>query len=201
MRFDLVAQSVLLVSLVAFGGCSEPVAAPTKFQNWTPKESVFHVQYPDGWKAEGGGKQGVQWAEFTKGNCKIDMKTDVTSSLIGDIAGSAGTAFSDGEAPSPELEEELAPVAVVHDMKLKELPGDYKSYKEEKAEKFTSMLGEGRKSPFKATVGVGRKIRGYRATVLAQDRGVTIFCYCPEKDWSKIQPAFDTVLSSLSQGY
>lgn len=197
-RFSL----VLILAGIAVG-CAEPVAAPKSYAKWTPNDSVFHIEYPEGWNAEGNAKDGRQWAEFSKGNCMITCQTDVSSSLIGDIAESAmsiGGVGGEVEAIDPKLAEELAPVAQVHDLKMKEPPPEFKNYKEEDAQTFRSQLGDGRKSEFKASVGLGRKVKGYRVTALTNDRGITIFCYCPEKDWKKMQPAFDHVLESLSLG-
>ena len=185
-------------------GCAEPVAVPKSYAKWTPPDSVFHIEYPEGWKAEGNAKDGRQWAEFSKGNCMITCQTDVSSSLIGDIAESAmsmgGIGGGDAAIPiDPKLQEELAPVAQVHELKMKEPPPEFTRYKEEPAETFRSQLGDGRKSVFTAKYGIS-KVKGYRVTALTNDRGITIFCYCPEKDWKKMQPAFDHVLESLSLG-
>ena len=80
-------------------------------------------------------------------------------------------------------------------------PDEYGSFKEEgKPIKFMSNLSEGRKSVFTARVGAGRKVKGYRATLLAQNNGITFYCYCSEKEFEKFRPAFDKVLESVTNG-
>lgn len=184
-----------------FIGCSPPVKPPTAYDKWAPEAQIFHLEYPQGWNSAGGGKNGIQWAKFTQGPCLIKVDTNVSSSLVGDISSSFNNLGSGGESLSAEELEDLAPVATAHQWNKDRRPDEYKGYKEEDAEPFTSGFGDSRKSPFKATIGVGRKVKGYRATALGRDRGVTVYCYCLEKDWEKFRPAYDKVLESLSPGH
>jgi hypothetical protein len=190
-----------VLMLVAFAGCGAPVKVPTSYTKWQPEGGeFFSLEYPEGWVAEGGGKNGIQWAKFKKGGCLIKCNTDVSTSLIGDIAQSANTALGGDEGLSEEELEERAPVAQAHALNAAKPKDDYSKYKEEKeATTLKSGLGDARKSVFTGTVG-GRRVKGYRATFLARDRGVTVFCHCSEKDFAKMQPAFDKVLESVSRG-
>lgn len=198
-RLLLLAVLPLVVAL----GCGEPVKVPTSYAKWEPEgDAIFHVDYPEGWKADGGGgKTAMQWAEFKKGGCIIEAKTDISTSAVADIAQSFNNLGSGGALSQEEMEER-SPVAVAHAMNLEKLPHDqFSSYKEEKqAVKFTASMSEGRKSVFTATAGVGRKVKGYRATLVAQNNGVTFYCYCSEKEFEKMKPAFDKVLESVRRG-
>src|SRR5262245_2964891 len=109
---------LIATATISWIGCSQQATpVPTAYQKWTPNEAYFHMQYPEGWTAEGGGKQGLQWAEFSKGSCKISASTDVASSLVGDIV-SGGGQFGGGIASFDQATtEKLAPVARVHEMK------------------------------------------------------------------------------------
>jgi hypothetical protein len=68
-------------------GCGAPVKVPTSYAKWEPaSDANFAIDYPEGWLADGGGKHGVQWAEFKKSGCLIKCSTDQSSSLLGDIS-------------------------------------------------------------------------------------------------------------------
>lgn len=200
-----VALFAALIASVGILGCGGSVKVPTSYQRWNAKDGTFSIDYPDGWNAEGGGKQGIQWAKFTEGSAEIRVAVDVSSSLIGDIAGSANQALGgalggDLGQIGEKLDVDLAPVAAAHEVNRESTTGDLAGYKEEKAEKFTSKLGEGRKSPFKAKGALGSNIRGYRATVLSHERGIKVLCICPASQWEKLKPAYDKILDSLAIG-
>jgi hypothetical protein len=191
-----------LLTLTLTAGCGAPVKVPTSYAKHEPKEAIFNCELPEGWTNTGGGKKSTsfQWVRSQKGGCMIYGTTDLSSSAMGDIAGSFNNLAGSDEGLTPEQMEERAPVHSVHKMNERKVdPDEYGSYKEiGKPIKFNSALSEGRKSVFTARVLSGRKVKGYRATLLAQNNGVTFYCYCPEKDFEKFQPAFDKVLESVS---
>ncbi|MCI0359584.1 MAG: hypothetical protein L0211_14000 [Planctomycetaceae bacterium] len=191
-----------ILNLSFFAGCGAPVKPPTSYVKHSPKEAIFHCELPEGWTNTGGGKKSTsyQWVRSTKGGVMIHGVTDVSSSVVGDIATSFNNLGGGDEGLTQEQMDERAPVNTVHKMNLKKVnPDDYGSYKEiGDPIKFTSPLSEGRKSVFTARVGAARKVKGYRATLLAQNNGVTFYCYCSEKDFEKFQEAFDKVLESVS---
>jgi hypothetical protein len=193
-----------LLALALTAGCGAPVKPPTSFVKQEPKEAIFHCELPEGWTNTGGGKKSTsfQWVRSQKGGCMIHGATDISTSVIGDISSSFNNAAGGEEGLTQEQIDELAPINKVHKMNIKKVdPDAYGSYKEiGDSIKFTSTLSEGRKSIFTARVGAGRKVKGYRATLLAQNNGVTFYCYCGEKDFEKFQPAFDKVLESVSHG-
>jgi hypothetical protein len=131
----------------------------------------------------------------------IHGATDISSSAMGDISSSFNNMGGDQQLTQEEMDER-APVNAVHKFNVKKVdPEVYGSYKEVgDPVKFTSPLSEGRKSVFTARVGAGRKVKGYRGTLLAQNNGVTFYCYCGEKDFEKFAPAFDKVLESVTHG-
>jgi hypothetical protein len=133
----------------------------------------------------------------------IHGSTDISTSLMGDIASSANNMGGGEEGLTQEEIDERAPINKVHIMNKKKVnPDDYGKYTEEGDPiKFQAVIGEGRKSVFTARVGAGRKVKGYRATLLAQNNGITFYCYCSEKDFEKFRPAFDKVLESVKHGY
>jgi hypothetical protein len=195
---------VAAVAVVLSTGCGEPVKVPTSYAKWEPEGgTIFHIDYPEGWKAEGGGKKPKQWAEFKKSGCLINCDTNMTTSVVADIGKSLNTLGGGDEGLSQEEIEERAPAAAAHDVVKKSgvVAQEYSSYKEEKkAIAFNSGLGDARKTVFTASAAMGRRVKGYRATILARDYGIVVVCHCPEKDFEKMRPAFDKVLESVRSG-
>jgi hypothetical protein len=191
----------VLVSLAGCGGGKVP--APTSYKIWKATDGTFTIEYPEGWEAKGGGKHGVQWAEFTRGSAKIRIDLSLTSSLIGDITGSVNTALGLNEPltdADPEMLEEMAPVAAAHQYYQERYPVELPGYKEQEPIAYHAPLGDCRKSQFTARSGVAGKLRGYRATVMTRDKGVHILCQCTDANWKTLQPAFDRILDSIAYG-
>ena len=193
----------IVATLTATGCGGGNVAAPTTYKVWQAKDGTFSIKYPEDWKAEGGGKHGVQWAEFSKGNAKITIDCSTMTSLIGDITGSVGRATGlDGPLSEIDQEaaDELAPVAAAHNFYLKKVQEDIPGYQEQAAFTIRAGIGDARKSEFTARQGIGTKLHGYRATALTTNKGVHILCHCTEANWKTLQPAFDEIILSLGYG-
>jgi len=195
-------SGLLILGLTA--GCGAPVKPPTSYVKHEPKEAIFTCELPEGWTNTGGGKKSTsfQWVRSKKGGCMIHGATDISTSLVADISSSFNNAPGGEEVLTQEQIDERAPINQVHKRNIKKVdPDEYGGYKEiGDPIKFTAKMSEGRKSIFTARVGAGKKVKGYRATLLAQNNGVTFYCYCSEKDFEKFQPAFDTVLEKVSRG-
>jgi hypothetical protein len=194
--------AAIVVSLVV-SGCGGKVPAPTSYATWNATDGTFSVQYPEGWTAKGGGKHGVQWAEFSQGSARIRIDVSTETSLIGDIAGSIGTAAGINDpfsGVSDEVAETLAPVAAAHEHYQKAFPVDLAGYKEQEPVAYRSGLGDCRKSEFVARSGLTTRLRGYRATGLTTNKGVHVLCQCTDGNWKTLQPAFDKILESMQLG-
>lgn len=182
------------VLALVYAGCGS-VAAPSAFAKYQAKDGSFDVEYPQGWAAEGGGK-GHYWSKFTKGNAIIRVGTDVSGSLLGDIA-SAGMGGLMGEE---EIPEELEPIAQVHQQGLEQVQIDRPNYKEQDPVKVTAPIGEGRRSEFADTTTLGGQLRGYRATFLSRDKRITVSCQCNGSNFDVLRPAFERVIESVANG-
>lgn len=78
---------------------------------------------------------------------------------------------------------------------------EFANYNEREPKTFQSKgIGEGRRSTFIADQSLGGKVYGYRATLLSNDRRITVVCTCPATNWQALKPAFETVITSLRQG-
>jgi hypothetical protein len=192
-----------LALLGTLAGCTEPVKAPTAYKKWNAKDGLFACEYPEDWKADGGGNHGVQWAEFKKGPCVISIDSNISGSAIaqGAEAFDPGTGGEEGPI-DPKQAEKMAPAAAAHDW-IKNSDQTrfekFKGYKEEEPVKITPPVGEGRKSLFTASTG-GKKVKGYRITIPTNKKAIIVFAYGPEKDWSKLQGAYDKIFDGMELG-
>ena len=189
---------LLLASMLGCG--SAPVAAPTAYEVWNAKDGTFRIEYPADWTADGGGKQSIQWARFQKGSAEIYVNVKFSDSAMGDIMGAGGGGIMDiGGAMGIEDQDLPSPVAAMHASKKDEVAAEYSNYSEGDAIPIRPMLGDGRKSEFSASKAFGT-IKGYRATILNKDRGITVLCTCAESDWPTLQPAYDKILDGMTRG-
>ena len=161
---------------------------------FAPKDNAFKVRHPPGWDVETGARpdNSYSWARFTKSPGKIQVFADVAGSLM---AGAPNQGqFEEGS--------ELAPVHGAHLQYKRTASEMYGDYKESEPALFKgSRLGEGRIATFHASGGglFGSKIKGYRVTLLTNDRRISILCECPEKQFSKLEPTFLAVCRSLAR--
>lgn len=179
--------------LMASAGCGS-VAAPATFAKYQAKDGSFDVEYPEGWTAEGGGK-GHYWAKFTQGSVTIRVGTDVSGSLLNDIASAGGATMGEEEIP-----EELEPIALVHQQGLEAVQIDRPKYTEQAPVTVNAPMGEGRRSEFADTTSFGGKLAGYRATFLSNDRRITVSCECKAGNLEVLRPAFERVILSVAPG-
>lgn len=185
--FSIVLCCTAIASLSGCGG--GPVPAPTSFKTFELKEAGWACEYPEGWDAKGGGKKNSS-ATFSKGSAKVSLATDITGSLMGDMA-------SMGQKQGPAGPEDF-PVHKVHMGDKDNVAKEYADYKEKEPEEFQNAIGgSSRKSEFTAAGGFSGPIHGYRATFLSRDRRFKVMCICSESDWKNLQPAFDKILESF----
>ncbi len=182
----------LLGSVVLVGCAPPPVVIPTKYAQYksTDSKQTFRCDYPQEWSADGGGKQNA-WVKFASGTALIEARTDFTGSVLGDIAGN-------GMVDVRDIDPDEEPVAKVHVFSRDTSGANFTSYTEsEKNEEFKCSLGRARRSRFTAS-SLNGQLRGYRATILAHDRRVTVYCSCLKPDWDQLEPVFTKVLESFT---
>jgi predicted DNA-binding WGR domain protein len=160
---------------------------------FSPKDGAFKLRHPAGWTPETGSRPDntYSWGRFTKDSAKIQVYADVAGSLM------AGTNNSPQEEGSV-----LAPVHGAHVNYQKTISKEYSDFKESEPAPFKgAALGEGRIATFTASAGglFGGKIRGYRVTLLTNDRRVSLLCECPEGEFEKYKPTFLAVCRSVSR--
>jgi len=182
----------------------EPIPAPTGFVAYTAKDQTFKCQAPKDWDREDSGTGGALMASaiFRKGNAKVDITSDLIGSLMGDIIESGDRQMS-GMLPGGMAPQARPAVEKLHLQEKAGMKSRIKGYEETEMRAFTSPLGEARVSEFtgeKPGFPAPVKVRGYRTTILGNERRVTVLCECPEPDWSRLKPAFNRVIGSLGPG-
>jgi hypothetical protein len=167
------------------------VKVPVAFEIHSKQEAHFLCEYPAEWdKTSGGGNGGVPtWANFEMGNARISIRETIKGAVHGSVMPS-----------NDEMPEELEPVAMAHEEQRRFISENYNDYKEEPAVKFPSKFGGSlRRSEFTASAKgpFGKKLKGYRATVLNTITCFNIVCQCPEADFEALEPTFDRVINSM----
>ncbi len=162
---------------------------------FAPKDSAFRLRYPKGWEHETGSRPDntYSWGRFTKGSATIEARADVQGSLM---------SGSDVNRQPQEEGSEMAPVHRAHELYKKTAAEEFSDYSESKPAAFKgAQLGEGRIAQFTASGGglFGSKVRGYRVTLLTNDRRITILCHCPEKEFAGYRRTFLAVCRSLAR--
>jgi len=163
---------------------------------------------------------------FTKGTAEIEVESDLTGSLVGDMPAPLAGDMPDSEIPTsgagvPDLSsmpgmEKLAglggkmdrrpAVEKLHEGRkegfAKELQKKGISEFEEAAPKaFQSAMGDARWSSYTAKGNMlTGKVKGYRATIMGTERAIYVNCVASEKDWPKLDKAFQRVIGSISPG-
>jgi len=185
-----------VIVLTVLVGCeAQQIQVPTTFTRYDSNEGVFACEYPEGWEAKGGGKNGPIWAKFSSGSALISIKATVAGSLMSDAMG--GSSFGEEEIP-PQLE----PVHGIHENYARDAKEEFNEYTETAGGPavVNCRLGPARSSEFTASSSFGSSIHGYRATIIGRNKGIVVYCTCPDSEWTKVKPAFDHLLLSFVRG-
>jgi hypothetical protein len=188
--------SALMVAAGVLAGCSGSAVVPASYGEYNARDGTFACAVPDGWDADGGGKNGPQWATFKSGPAEIRISADLAGSLMGGIpSGGLPEGLEGAEAM------ELEPVHRVHVGEVRDAERKYPGYTEVGSpEEIKVTLGPARQSEFTASSTFGTGLHGYRVTVLGHNKRVEVYALCPENDWAAMQPVFDKVIASLVRG-
>jgi hypothetical protein len=98
----------------------KPVVVPKTFKTFAAADGSFRCEYPEGWKKRSGDSHGIaSLARFQSGGAVIDVESDLTGSLMGDMP-SPGGGMPGGETPGGETESAGGGAAVPD---LSSMPG------------------------------------------------------------------------------
>lgn len=186
---------LILLGSAALIGCGSGTAQiPTTYGKYNAKDGTFECDYPEGWEKKGGGRgSSPVWARFTSGSAMIQLKTSLTASLM---SGPSGNSNAGGLPP------DLEPVHQLHINYMETAAAEYDGYTELPGGPAVMKCGIGpaRMSEFNYSTAFGTQMHGYRVTIIGHDKGVLVYCICPESDWKALQPSFNKVLASLERG-
>jgi hypothetical protein len=162
---------------------------------FSPKDGAFKINHPTGWDVETGSRPDntYSWARFTKGGAKVQVYADVAGSLMSGSDAAFGQEQESGSAS--------APVHRAHEG-YRDAGEGLNDYRESEPAAFEgSGLGEGRIASWTASDGglFGGKLRGYRVTLLTNNRRLTIVCQAPEKEFEKFKPTFLAICRSANR--
>lgn len=195
-RTSQVSQVICLLLTATFVGCGGGAAVvPTSYGSYNAKDGSFACDTPEGWEVKGGGKSGTPvWAKFTSGSAMIHFKASSTNRLAN--ASMSGRGAEANEVPA------FAPVQLLHIEAIEQAKEEYDGYTETAASPvvMNCPLGPARMSEFTFNSTFGSLMRGYRISIIGFDRGVNVYCTCPDSQWKTLKPVFDKVLASIERG-
>lgn len=205
----LVGIGFVAVKMFGGGGGGQTKSLDKQYVTVRHEISSFSIDHPDDWKAAiAGGSGGAPPSIQIDGDeAYFRVKGSLGGAAIGDAA-QAGSNLGSNlgiNLPGEEGEdagggEDLAPVAVVHEMQGKFFEQDYDDYEETPGQKIDTPFGEGRISTYTAKKGMfGGKIKGFRASFLATDYNYNIYCYVPEKQFEQYEPVFRRMIGSFKR--
>src|SRR5262249_2441752 len=86
---------------------ADPGGVAAEYPSYEDDENAFRIDYPTGWKVDGGGGKTYRWASFKGAGAEVRVREGIEGSLKADIAG-AGNA-------DPNAPDERQPFAIVHE--------------------------------------------------------------------------------------
>ena len=201
----VVAVVALVLIFIFKASKPEVISAPTAFVTFTAPDKSFACEAPSDWQRQGMSLHGTTGgARFEKGAAKIAILADLQGSLMGDIARATSAQsenFNGMLPPGAQMPKQKPPVEALHEAGRKTTAEQFEAYEEQPAQPFNSRAGEARFSEWTAEGGrMTGKLHGYRATLLNNDRLITVFCQAPEGSWKALQPAFSRIIGSIAPG-
>jgi hypothetical protein len=152
---------------------------------------IFRCKYPEGWKVEVLGDKDHRNVTFRSGSAEFNLRLKHAVSTLEDAALTGRPKFlTDPRAAMSHAHEENKIIAA------KEIGGGY----EEQGE-VDYLMGVCPRSRFVTKGGLfSPKMRGYRMTIVAFPKELSVVCMCSDSDWAKLEPVFDEALSTVQMG-
>lgn len=195
----LAGAALVLVALIFIVRALRPVtvAAPTTYKTYTAIDNTFSCDQPAGWTVhETGAMNGVlSTVTFEKAHVRVKVISDAIGSLMSE--GTPSTASTETLPGMPPPPPPKPAVEKLHEMDKAQLADSLPDYKEGPMQKLESRVGDARVSEWTAD---GGKQRGYRVTMLGNQREMTVICISPERNWAALQPAFRRMITSVVPG-
>jgi len=168
-----------LLPVLFLSGCGgKPIAAPATYEEFVAIDKSFAGVGPSGWeKGEFGSGDTYAKTAFTDGAAKIEIKSDVTSSLLGGIMAVAGK----------------KPVDAAHERALAGMAKDKgDGFEPQTTQTITGAFGDSRYTEWKQN-----GTHGVRLTAMMPERSLSVESECPEADWPVVKDVTWKIWSSL----
>lgn len=179
----------LIVKMMAGRGDEVIVAKPTV--EYQDRQGMFSCSYPEGWKVEAFGEKPYRNVTFSSGSAYINVRTSAAVSTVEDAAVTGRPKMlTDPRGATIDAHAVEKPTAV-------DQVGS--GYEEEGEVEF--MMGMIPRSKFVVKGGwFSKPKRGYRMTILAFPKRISVICLCNETDWARLEPVFAAALASVRPG-
>ena len=182
------------------------VPAPLGFTTYNAPDGGFQVAQPQGWTTDASSSMATDSGiKFKNGPCKIIVSSDLSGSLMADIAQSQNTQqqniASEAGLPASSAPAVVPPVEKLHLAGKEDMTAAYPGYLEQPMQTFQCAAGPAKVSEFTSDTGGSAPIdhlHGYRATILSNQRRITVVEVCPEQNWSILVDSFRKVLESVA---
>lgn len=198
-----VGAAVLVVGMIAFVafsgvlssvGKGGKVTLPAEYEEFANSDIYFRCQVPKGWEAESKGGSGniPPTVKIEKGRVKIMYRSSLSGAAMQDMA-QAGANSATGE-----LSDDQKPVYKVHEYQYQKFKAETPDHKESGApEMIKTGWGEGCMSEFTSTASFGKRVFGYRVTLLTTQYQWNVVCTCPtKKEFEAYKPVFRRIIES-----
>ncbi len=182
------------------------VPAPIGFTTYNAPDGGFQVSEPIGWTTDASSSMATDSGiRFKSGSCKILVSSDLSGSLMADIAQSQSAQqqniASEAGLPTSTAPAVVPPVEKLHEAGKQDMTAGYPGYLEQPMQQFQCAAGPARVSEFTSDTGGSAPIdhlHGYRATILSNQRRITVVEVCPEQNWPVLVDSFRKVLESVA---
>jgi predicted Zn finger-like uncharacterized protein len=186
--------------LLARSGSSAKYAQPAdaEYVDFRPKNGGINCRVPKSWKQDWGGGSGGQPYWIRVGDDRITI--EARESVSGGAMAQAAIAAQQKTDPSGK-DDELSPVAHIHETQQKQFAESYEGYEEGPSRKITTQYGEARVSDFSAKEGIFKsKVNGCRATLMNTIHQFTVSFKCSPSMYPDAKAVFEKVLQSMGPG-
>lgn len=213
LGFGGVVLAAILVGAYFLFRTPPPVPAPTGFTAFTAQNDSFRCETPNGWNLQPTGKAGVKTDNQTDGILMTNGNAQIRITMV-DIAGQMQSELLFGKEIVPEsmggsransLHKRSKKVFAARFKEFKETPysggipskmgGIYFNDSKE-------MVPDTKMTEFTASSnrwGLGGPVHGFRASLGGGQLIAAVTCYCSERDWEKLKPAFLHVIGSVEE--
>lgn len=178
-----------LITSIKEGG---KIHLPDEYESFANPDIYFRCDVPKGWEVDSRSGSGniPPSVKIEHGRVKVLYRSSPSGAAIQDMT-QAGT------NPNEDVDE-FKPVYKVHMYQYQKFKSETPDHKEsDKPEMIKTGWGEGCLSEFTSTANFGKRVFGYRATLLTTQYQWNVVCSCPSKrEFEAFKPVFRKIILS-----